>query len=333
MALRDTIPIPDRAAPSELVVGSIGGFLDETLKRVSVPFEQKHNVTIRWVPGISAEKLAKVEASKSNPEFDVVIIDDPFQILGSTRGLWEKIDTSIVTHYKDLYPQARARSDDAVGIGFFFAGIFYRADEFEKRGWPAPQSWNDLFKPEFCGKLGIPHPNFAYGIQLLLMLAGGNPDRIDDGIAKLATLKNCIAVLEPSAPKLEEKIQLGEYVIGVHGNIRIIPLTKKGHPVRYVFPKEGSINSVTMLAPVKNARNPRMAQELTNWLISPEVQKELIEALYYGPANTKVVVTKDMREIGIPDAEMISRLKIVTDSGNVESRRSWVRKTERAMAR
>ena len=321
------------APPSELVVGSIGGFLDETLKRVSVPFERKHNVKIRWVPGISAEKLAKVEASKANPEFDVVMIDDPFQILGSTRGLWEKIDRSVVTHYNDLYPQAKARNDDGVGIGFFFAGIFYRTDEFEKHHWAPPQSWNDLFRPEFCGKLGIPHPHFAYGIQLLLMLAGGNPDRIDEGIAKLATLKNCIAVLEPSAPKLEEKIQLGEYVIGVHGNIRVIPLTKKGIPVRFVFPREGSINAVTMLAPVKNARNGRMAQELANWLIAPEIQKELVEALYYGPANSKLRVTKEMRDLGVPDAEMMSRLHNVTASGDMENRRSWVRKTERAMAR
>lgn len=329
------LPAPSHAQgqPSELVVGSIGGFLDETLKRVSAPFEQKHNVRIRWVPGISAEKVAKVEASKANPEYDVVIIDDPFQILGSKRGLWEKIDPVIVTNYKDLYAQAKARNDDAVGIGFFYAGLFYRADEFEKRGWAPPQSWNDLFRPEFCNKLGIPHPNFAYGIQLLLMLAGGDPNKIDDGIAKLATLKNCIAVLEPSAPKLEEKIQLGEYLVGVHGNIRVIPLAKRGHPVRYVFPKEGSINSVTMLAPVKNARNGKMAQELMNWLTMPAIQKELVEALYYGPANAKLVVTKEMRDLGVPDAEMIARLKVVTDSGDMENRRSWVRKTERAMAK
>src|SRR5208337_1711305 len=166
------------------------------------------------------------------PEYDVAISENLSMAIGSEQHLWAPVDETIVTNYKDLMPQARPKTNDSVGVGIYFAGFFYNPQEFEKRGWPPPKSWNDLFRPEFCGHIGIMHPNVSYTLHTVLMLAGGDPARFNEGIAKLAKLKDCIPVLEPSAPKLEEKVQLGEYLVGIHGNIRVGYLMKRGYPVK-----------------------------------------------------------------------------------------------------
>lgn len=328
-----SVAAPAKAQTAEVVVASIGGNLDEVMKKATAGFEQKHNVKIRWIPSLSAEKLAKIEATKAAPEFDLAMLDDPNHVLGSARGLWEKIDRSIVTNWDDLYTQAQGRKQDGVGVGFFVAGFFYRTDEFQKRGWAPPRVWNDLFRPEFCGSIGLMHPNISYTIHTLLMLSGGDPKKIDTGIERLSKLKNCIAVLEPSAPKFEEKIMLGEYLVGINGAIRTIPLTQKGVPVKFVLPEDGTVSGVTFLAPVKNAPNPRLAQELCNWVIAADVQKVIIENVYYGPVNKKVVVTKELKELGVLDAEAIAKLIVVDEGDDLSHRRNWVRQTERAMAR
>ncbi len=321
------------AEPVVLNVASLGGQLDEVFKKAFAAFEQEKGITIRWNPSVSAENLAKVAATKANPEFDVALVENLSHNIGSAQDLWAKVDETVVTNYADLYPQARPGNDDGVGIGFFLAGLFYRSDEFEKRGWAAPTSWEDLFRPEFCGFLGLQHPNVSYTIHTIIMLAGGDPNRAEEGIARLAKLKDCITVLEPSAPKLEEKIQLGEYLVGIHGNIRTVYLIKQGHPVKFTYPKEGTVVGVTMAAPVKNAKNAALAQEFLNWYLRPDVQKQIMEGLYYGPTNSKVEISEEMRALGVPDSELMKKMIAVDDSVIVGKRRDWVRQTERALAR
>ncbi len=323
-------------APTKSVVlniASLGGQLDKVFKKAFAPFEQEKGITIRWNPSVSAENLAKVVATKANPEFDVALVENLSHSIGSARGLWATVDEKVVTNYADLYPQARPKNNDGVGIGFFLAGLFYRSDEFQKRGWAAPTSWEDLFRPEFCGLIGLQHPNVSYTIHTIIMLAGGDPNRAEKGIERLAKLKDCIPVLEPSAPKLEEKIQLGEYLVGIHGNIRTVYLIKQGAPVKFTYPKEGTVAAVTIAAPVKNAKNAALAQEFINWYIRPDVQKQIMEGLYYGPTNRKVEISAEMKSLGVPDSELMKKMITVDDSVIVDKRRDWVRQIERALAR
>lgn len=316
-----------------LNVASLGGQLDEVFKAAFQPFEAEKKITIRWVPGVSSENLAKVAASKNNPEFDVALVENLSHSIGSLQQLWAPVDMSVVTNYKDLLPAAQPKNTDGVGIGFFLAGFFYATEEFQKRGWAPPKSWNDLFRPEFCGHIGIQHPNVSYTIHTILMLGGGDPARANEGIARLAKLKDCIGVLEPSAPKLEEKIQMGEYFVGIHGNIRTIYLIKRGLPIKFVYPEEGSVIGITVAAPVRNAKNAALAQEFLNWFIRPDVQQQIMNGLYYGPTNSKVEVPADLQELGVPDAELMKRMVLIDDGVIVNLRRDWVRQTERALSR
>lgn len=326
-------PTPEAPKPHrEMVVASWGGQADETFKKAFKPFEEKHNVTIKWVTGNSAENLAKVVASKDNPEFDVALLENTNQYSGSDKGVWATLDPNIVTNAKDLYPQATAINDDGVGFGFIATGLFYKTDEFEKNGWEPPTSWEDLFRPEFCGRVGMNHPNVTYSLYAAMMIGGGSIDKTEAGLQRLGELAKCIPVLEPSSPKLEEKIQLGEYLIGVHASFRVIPLTLKDYPVQFVYPKEGTALMLSMAAPVKNSPNPDLAQEFVNWFISPETQQILMDDLKYGPTNSTVVVSEEYKQLGTADVERVKRMFRADEKIVLENRKVWTEFFDKMMS-
>lgn len=319
------------AQESRLTVASFGGPLGTAIKDLFKPFEQAKNVTIRWVPGSGAENVAKAAVNKDTSEFDVIMADELSYDLGAKQGLFLSIDPAIVTHYADIVPEARL--GHGALFGFYFTGIFYRTDEFAKNNWAAPSSWRDFYRREFCGRIGVAHPNNTMGLGMVAMLAKGDLGKINEGIAEFAKLKDCIPVLEPTPSKLEEKITLGEYVIGAHGQHRMLPLIQKGLPIKFVSPKEGAMLSGGVAAVAKGSANPKLAQEFVNWFVSPQAQKVLMETALYVPSNKTVDVPANLIALGLPDREGVKRL-IFPNPGVVnQGRREWIRSIERAMAR
>jgi len=325
------------AAQSEdrpsLVIGSLGGNLDATFRKVFKPFEDSKKISIRWVPSVPAETIAKVAATRNAPDFDVVITDFVAQQAGTNLGLFAPVDPAIVTNYKDVPDRLRLIGNNGVGFGIYYTGIFYRHAEFEKRGWAAPTSWGDLLRPEFCNQVGLLHPNVLFGVHTVVMLSDGKLGNMAQGIDRLSKIKNCVSVLEPSAPKLEEKVLLGEYLIGVHASIRAIPLIQRGVPITFILPKEGSMLTITAASPVKNARNPQLAQEFLNWFIAPEGQRIVMQEASFGPTNRTVSVPPDLLKLGVPDETIVAKLLPTDVDAVAKTRRDMIRQLERAMAR
>ena len=320
-------------APQKLVIGSFGGSLDVGYKAAFKKFEQDNNVTVQWVPGSATDNLARTLASQSAPQYDLVFVEDVTYLNGLNKGLWATIDPKIVTNYADLYPQARPPKDGGVPVGLLSEGIIYRPDEFAKRGWPAPQHWIDLLDPIYCGYEGISHPNLSDGLRSILMMAGGDPDKVPGVLEKMAGMKKCIPVLETAAPQLEEKIRLGQYLIASQNSIHAIPLINKGFPMKYIVPKEGTVAAYSIAALVKGGPNPAMAQKAANWFISPESQHLFMTDLAYAPTNQKVSVPKELADTGILDAEGMKHI-VPVDSEKVAGLiRGWSRTIDRDWAK
>lgn len=321
----------DDARRQKIVVASFGGQLDDTYKKIFKPFEEKHGVTIQWVPGTAPGNVAKLAATKSAPEYDVILFENITQRVASTQGLLAAIDENAVPNYRDLIPKARAKGGDGAAIGLFVTGLYYRQDEFAKRKWAAPTSWNDLFRKEFCGHLGLEKATQVYTLNAVLMLAGGKTETIDQGIQRFAELGKCAKVLEPAAAKHEEKVLLGEYLVGVNSTIRALPLTQRIPGLVFVTPKEGAVGSATMVAPVKGAPNPAGAQAFVNWFLSPQAQGTLAKELFYTPVNSKVTLSPELVKLGVPPQDVYARLPAIDDDVVMKERRDWTRKLERAL--
>lgn len=316
-----------------LNVLSYGGSIDDSIRKALADFEKRNDVTIHWVPGSSTERAAKMIGTKANPEYDVGLLDTSVYDSASKAGVLAKFDPSIMTNLSDARPEAKVAANDSVAIGFYIPGFFYNDGEFRKRGWEPPKSWNDLFKPEFCNHIGLMDATISYTLSHLIILAGGDLNKMPEAIDKFATLKNCVRTLEPSAPKLEEKIQLGEYLVGVHGSVRVIPLSLNGYPIKFVTPSDGVFLWASTCSAAAGGKQEKLAQQLCNELISPAAQKILMENSFFLPVNRNVDVPPKLIELGLPPVSVLSTA-IKPDGPTIaEHRREWNRKLDRAMAR
>ena len=326
----------DALAQNKVVVIMPGGQLVDTMKKAFEPFERDRNVKIDWVSaGSATEVVAKVAASKAAPDFDVAFADDASLSNGSKQGLWAPLDPALVPNVKDLVPAAVPPTKDGVGYAFFFGGMFYRVDEFEKNKWAPPTSWHDLFKPEFCNRAGFYHPNISYGLHMLIMLGGGDIANIDKGISELAAHRKCIPVLETSAAKFEEKVQLGDYVIGNIPAIRGIPLARRGVKIRFVVPKEGVVIAYATASAIKNDTNPervKLAQEVVNWLIGPFAQETLMNNMFFNPSNSTVKVPPELVDAGLLSTERMKEMVTLPIDVVVKNRRDWSMRVDRVMS-
>lgn len=314
-----------------LTTTSSGGLVDDAYRKAAAEFEKKFNVTIRWVPGTATENAARVSATKANPEFDIALMDSLTYDGAQRAGALAKFDPAIMTNLPDLQPQAKMPGDSAVSIGFILTGIFYNTKVFQEKGWAPPTSWDDLFRPEYCNRVGVLHPNVSYGTILLVMLAGGDIEKIQDGIARLAKLKGCVPTLEASSPKMEEKVQLGEYFIGVHGSLRTLALAKDGYPVRFIVPKEGTVLTSPTCSAVKGGKE-KLAQEFCNWMIGPAAQAVLRDDALLVPVSKRVGVPDELAKFGMPKTESIGSAILLDTATVTERRRDWSRRVERAMS-
>src|SRR5262249_26773061 len=149
---------------------------------ILTPYQQKTNTKMNIEEGISSVTLAKLRQQKSDPALDVVWIDRIVSDQAILEGLVEPIDAAVLTNLPDVTPKAvikdKAGNIVALTTGYWAAGIAYNSKEITAR----PQSWLDLAKPEYKGKLAIYTPENAIGLPLLVTIAelkGGSPDNMD----------------------------------------------------------------------------------------------------------------------------------------------------------
>src|SRR5271155_5333150 len=135
---------------NELVVVSyIGEAQIPYRKFLSDPFEKKHpGTTVRLVPSESEDVVAQIKAARGASPYDVITLGVPRQITAVQEGWVEHTPPVNLPNLKDVYPQfITACKNTGVPETYSLIGIAYNPDKVA-----APESWSDLWKPEYRGK-------------------------------------------------------------------------------------------------------------------------------------------------------------------------------------
>jgi putative spermidine/putrescine transport system substrate-binding protein len=159
----------------------------------------------------------------------------------------------------------------------------------------APTSWEDLWKPEFAGKIAFASPVNSLMPAFVILaaeLAGGSAANVNPAFAKLAQLKPAkLSVFWTDWAPLNKT---GDVVLATEFDYYLEAMKDQKYPIDYVYPKEKAIASLEYASIVKGIKKQELAEAFLNLLIDPKVQEGVAKETYQGPTNAKVTLPAEV---------------------------------------
>jgi putative spermidine/putrescine transport system substrate-binding protein len=315
-----TLAPPTDAQSKALVVTGYGGRWSEVMKKHLVePFEKKHGVKVEIVTGITTEWVAKLMAAgPDNPPFDVVMGNEPPFPIPRERGFFEKRNEALAPNIRDVYPKALI-GDTSLAMFWARIGLAYRTDGGVKK----PTSWKDFWDESYAGKRETYVIGNTLGINFLFMtskLYGKDWFDIDAGVA---AVKKAQPKLVDFTGTTEKHLESKEVVLAVLHDGATYDLQKRGVPVDWVAPAEGTPILDQVIQVTRGSKNKELAWKLIDAYLSPEVQLAFATELFFSPTNKTVKVPPDVAKKLISGPADVDKLVLFDWAQVAKQRSQW----------
>ncbi|PRC92772.1 putative 2-aminoethylphosphonate ABC transporter substrate-binding protein [Solimicrobium silvestre] len=240
----------------------------DQLKAYQSQFETEYpDIKIRWVRDSTGVITAKLLAEKAAPQADVVMgVAATSLLVLQKEGMLQAYAPKGVEKLSKQYVDNR-NPPSWVGMDVWGAAICFNTVEANKLGLKKPESWKDLLKPEYKGKIVMPNPASSgtgyFDVSAWLLQFGdkGGWDYMDK-------LHENIAQYTHSGSKPCKQAASGEFPIGIAFEYRGAKLKESGAPIELVFPKEGLGWDVEATAIMAGTKNLDAARKLADWSAS-----------------------------------------------------------------
>ena len=225
------------------------------------------DVEIRWVRDSTGVVTAKLLAEKANPQADViwglaatslVVLDNE----GMLQGYAPKGLAALGAQYKDS-----KNPPNWWGMDVWGATVCFNTVEAAKQKLPKPETWEDLTKPVYKGKIVMPNPASS-GTGFLDVTAWLQIMGEQKGWAYMDRLHENIAQYTHSGSKPCVQAGAGEFPIGISFEYRANTIKAKGGPIDLIFPKEGLGWDMEAFAIMKTTKKLDAAKKLADWAAS-----------------------------------------------------------------
>ena len=229
-------------AQQRLTVATYGGNWGEAQKTCILdPFAKASGVQVVQETSVSTITYNKLKQQKGNPSIDIAWIDGGISELAGADGVVSAIDPAKVPNISGLINEAVYKNRDgkiyALSTGFYALGIAYNSKELKE----APQSWWDLWKPEYAGKVTLPSPVNAAGIPFFVHVIGLTGGTLDNSVAAVDKLKAIkVSSYYDASGVAQAALQSGEAIAAAYYNTAAWAIADKGLPIAFVVPKEGA---------------------------------------------------------------------------------------------
>jgi putative spermidine/putrescine transport system substrate-binding protein len=282
-------------ADPTLYLGMNGGTMERVYADKVLPaFEQANHVKVVIVPGTSSDILAKVQASKDNPQLHVMFLDDGIMYRAISMGLCDKLQDS--PQLADIPAKAKIK-DQAVAVTLGVTGLAYNTRMFKEKGWAPPTSWMDLADPRFKDKVvfqSVASSTFGlHGFLMFNRIQGGSEANVEPGFAAWPkTVGPNVLEYIASSAKISEMVQTDEAAIFPLTPTQVTTQQLLGVPMEYAQPKEGAVVLNVAECAIAHNDQPELAQKLAAFLLTPEAQAPALELGDQIPSNPKTPTTE-----------------------------------------
>lgn len=329
MATSAAACFPTLARSPEVFAVTYPGSIDDSfLKVVGTEFNRKSGGRVITTPMMNMDLIGRLQASRSNPPFDVSLFDDGPLIGAIKDDLLEKFPMEQSRFAGELSSNFIHPEGYAPAVANSMIGIAYNPSRVDK-----PTSWNDLFSPDVAGRVGIVGPASTLGTTFLIELGrlfGGTETNVEPAFEALERLLPSIAAIGSSPGALTALMQQGEVDIAPNFFNNVTALQAQGMDIEFAIPEEGLIMQRISLQLIKNARNRESALQLIDIMLDPKIQKELESAPWnMVPTHPDVPLTGILSSYGDNIQDLLALGRFLDWSQFVDLRGQWVERFDR----
>jgi iron(III) transport system substrate-binding protein len=230
------------------------------------------DVDIVWVRDSTGVITARFLAEKDNPRADIILaLAATSLLLFEKQGLLETYTPKGSETLKPVYKDQTAPYT-WTGMDAFLAVVCFNTAEGAKDKIAAPTSWQDLTKPEFKGKIVMPHPASS-GTGYLQIAAWLQIMGEQAGWAYMDKLHDNIAVYTHSGSAPCVQAAKGERLAGIGFDMRGAREKTQGAPIDIILPKEGAGWDMEATSVVKGSKNMEAAKKVADWVTSKKANE------------------------------------------------------------
>jgi putative spermidine/putrescine transport system substrate-binding protein len=321
-----------RGATRSIQVGIYTAQQGEYVRKQIIPkFEADYQCKVFTTEGVTLTQIAALRATRDNPKYSVMFMDDIGIELSKREGLIDPLPVERMPNMAGVFD--RFRFYDGYGVAFAISTGGLAINPSVTR---PLVSYADLWDPKFRQRYLMTTPKFTQSLYLLIAaatLVTGKPLKqsqyeIDIAWPKMAELKpNVVSTYEnPSQVMMVAQGQVD--IAGIEYSKNLFPYTVQGAPLDMCFPKEGTFAGVNCLSFVKNGPEPELAAAFLNRMLDPGVQQGLAAATLTAPSVVGATFAPDIAKyIAYPEAKMDDMGLFTADWAYINPRRAgWLEK-------
>lgn len=285
-----------QAKPSQLVVATGGGKLDEAYKAsVFKAFTEKTGINIVTTANTPAKLKAMVE--QKAVEWDLMQGPAEDFIVHGRNGLFEPIDYNVVS---------KAGLIEGAAYEHFLltdVAAYHIAWNTRTVKGTGPQTWADVWANP--GRIGLWKRPFQT-LEVALLADGVPIDKVypldmERGLKSLEKIKSKLAWWNTGAQGGQFFID-GEVDVGAIWNGRVHQPKLDGAPVDFHFNQAIFVNDAWAVP--KGAKNIKWSMELMALKLTPAVQAAYSKVIPYGPVNRDALKLLDAKTLAaLPSSE------------------------------
>jgi len=283
-----------RAQQRTLIIGGPGGQEAQTKKFLIPGFEKQHNCKVLYDGAQTLPNLKKLQASPAKPPFDVYMADEPGTIIGAREKLFEPIKSSQVKNMAKLVPGSVMK--EGAWLVYYNPAI---AIGYNTRALKGFDAWARMWDAGMKERMMIPHPKttqFPHMLAMASHLETGKPVKdaqydVDAGFRKLRALRPNLLQAYLASAQASVLLEKGEAWAAAGFFTTYVQGRKAaGAPIDMARPKEGSFAYPKVIAKVRNAASPELADAWIDACLGEEFQLVWQREFFGAPTNGSVAV-------------------------------------------
>lgn len=268
---------------------NIYAWSDEIPEHVLRQFEKETGIQVNLSTYDNNETMyAKLRSSKQLG-YDVVNPSSYFVDRMRKQNMLEKLDKSKLPNMTNISPDYRHANYDpdltySIPNVSGVTGLFVNT---EYHSLSAVTKWADLWDTKYANQVMLLN-DVREVFSMALIMLGYNPNdrdpkHIKEAFTKLQTLMHNVKVFSSEA--VASIIIDEDATLGMAWNGDAFKAAKENSAVKFIFPQEGFVIWVDNLVILKNAPHKENAYRFINFMMRPEIAKEVALATNFATAN------------------------------------------------